>query len=50
MKIEKWLYKGKEVDVPIFDEEEIETNEETPEFENTIDLKEALNGIGENNE
>lgn len=50
MKIEKWLYKGKEVDVPIFDEEEIEKNEETPELENTIDLKEVLNNIGENNE
>lgn len=50
MKIEKWLYKGKEVDVPIFDEEEIEKNEEIPELENTIDLKEVLNNIGENNE
>lgn len=50
MKIEKWLYKGKEVDVSIFDEDEIEINEDTPEFENTIDLKEVLSDIGENNE
>lgn len=50
MNIEKWLYKGKEVDVPIFDEEEIETNEDITELENTIDLKEVLNNIGENNE
>lgn len=50
MKIEKWLYNGKEVDVPIFNEEEIETNEDNPEFENTIDLKQVLNDIGENNE
>ena len=47
MKIEKWIYKGKEIDVPIFEEEEIEKNEEIPEFENTIDLTEVLNNIGD---
>ena len=50
MKVEKWLYKDKEIDVPVFEESEIETNEETPEFENTIDLTEVLKDIGEANE
>ena len=49
MKIEKWIYKGNEIDVPIFDEDEIETNEEFTELEKTKDLKELLGNKGENN-
>lgn len=49
MKIEKWKYKGKEIDVPILDEEEIEINEIIDELEKTKDLKELLSNRGENN-
>lgn len=34
MKIEKWIYKGKEIEVPILEEDEIETNEESKKAEN----------------
>lgn len=27
MKIEKWIYKGQEIDFPILEEDEIETND-----------------------
>lgn len=34
MKIEKWIYKGKEIEVPILEEDEIEANEEPKKAEN----------------
>lgn len=49
MKIEKWIYKGKEIDVPILENDEIETNEEI-ELDKTKELTEILNNVGENNE
>ena len=48
MKIEKWIYKGKEVNVPIVEENEIETNEDI-EMDKTLDLTEVLE-LGDNNE
>lgn len=38
MKIEKWIYNGKEIDVPIVDDDDIEINEDLDYLENTIDL------------
>lgn len=34
MKIEKWIYKGQEIDVPILEDDEIETNDIKKEEEN----------------
>lgn len=51
MKIEKWNYKGSVIDVPVFDDNEIETNDyediskESNELEDTIDLSEVLEDI-----
>ena len=51
MKIEKWIYKGKEVDVPILEDDEIEENLNIEqELEKTKDLKEELIDIGDKNE
>ena len=49
MKIEKWIYKGKEVEIPILEENEIETNEDI-ELDQTKDLTKELENIGDNNE
>lgn len=48
MKIEKWIYKGEEINVPIVEEDEIEKNLE--ELENTLDLSKELSNLGDNNE
>ena len=48
MKIEKWIYKGEEIEVPIVDDDEIEKNLE--ELENTRDLSKELSNLGDNNE
>lgn len=45
MRIEKWNYKGKEIVVPILEEEEIEKNEDIDELEITKDLTEDLKGM-----
>lgn len=51
MKIEKWMYKGKEIEVPIMDEEEIERNEDfDQDLENTLELRKELKNIGDINE
>lgn len=42
MRIEKWKYKDKEVNVPILENDEIEINEDIDELENTIDLTKTL--------
>lgn len=45
MRIEKWKYKDKEIDIPIFEEDEIEKNEDIVDLEKTKDLKEILENI-----
>lgn len=50
MKIEKWIYKGEEIEVPILEENEIETNEDISELEKTKDLTQELSDIGDNND
>lgn len=50
MKIEKWKYKGEEIEIPILDEDEIEKNESLDDLEKTIDLSEVIYNIGENYE
>jgi len=45
MKLEKWKYKGKEVEVSIFEENEIEKNENIEELEQIKDLNEILKDI-----
>ncbi len=51
MKIEKWIYKGNEIEVPILEDDEVETNEVFEnELEKTIDLTEKLSDLGENND
>jgi len=47
MRIEKLIYEGKEVEVPILDEEEIEINEENPKLEKTKDLTEELGDLND---
>lgn len=49
MKIETWNYKGKEIEVPILEEDEIEKNIDI-DLEKTLDLTEELIKLGENNE
>lgn len=49
MKIEKWIYKGEEIEVPIVEEDEIE-KELKVDLENTKDLTEELRILGDNNE
>ena len=48
MKIEKWIYKGEEVEVPIVEEDEIERDLDI--LEHTKDLTEELKKLGDNNE
>ena len=51
MKIEKWKYKGEEVEVPILEDDEIEENLQVQEdLEKTIDLSETLKVLGDSNE
>ena len=51
MRVEKWNLNGKEIDLTIFDDEDIETNEnDIEDLENTQDISELLNNNGENNE
>ncbi len=38
MRIEKWKYEDKEVEVPILDEEEMETNDDDDELDNTMEM------------
>lgn len=47
MRIEKLIYKGREIEVPILDEEEIEINEDNPELEKTKDLTEELGDLND---
>lgn len=47
MRIEKWIYEGKEVEVPILEDYEIETNEDNPELENTKNLSDLLKNVGD---
>ena len=49
MRVEKWNFEGKEVDVTILDEDEIEKNDPSDDFENTIDLEEIMK-TGDKNE
>ena len=49
MRIEKWNYKGKEIDVPIVEEDEIEKNL-VDDLDKTKDLSEELSKLGDNNE
>jgi len=49
MRIEKWIYKGEEVEVPILEEDEIEVNMDNPDFDTTKDLSEELEKVGEDN-
>ena len=48
MKLEKWKYKDKEIDIPIFDNEEIETNEDLEQLEKTVDLTNVIEVIEKN--
>lgn len=51
MKVEKWNFKGEEVDVTIFEEEDKETNEIIDkDLENTIDISKILNDEEDKNE
>lgn len=51
MRVEKWNFDGKEVDLPIFEDEDIETNEIfEDDLENTKDISELLNSNEEFNE
>ena len=51
MKIEKWIYKGEEVEVPILEENEIEKNIDLSELDITKDLSKELKEVGDlNNE
>lgn len=51
MKIEKWMYKGEEIEVPILEDDEIEENlKSNVDLEKTKDLSEELNVVGVNNE
>ena len=46
MKIEKWIYEGKEIEFPIFEENEIENNEDfNDNLEDTLEL--SLGDINE---
>lgn len=51
MKIEKWMYKGEEIEVPILDDDEIEENLKIQEdLEKTRDLSKELKELGDENE
>ena len=51
MKIEKWMYNGEEVEVPILEEDDVENNLDiNNDLEKTMDLREVIDSIGENNE
>lgn len=47
MKIEKWIYNGKEVNVPILENYEMEPKEE---FDSNVDLIEDLGNLEDNDE
>lgn len=47
MRVEKWIYKNKEIDVPILEEDEIETNEDIDYLENTVDLTKTIEDLGD---
>lgn len=50
MRIEKWIYKGQEVEVPVLEDDEIEKNINVDSIETTQDLTEELKNIGDINE
>ena len=50
MKIEKWKYNSTEIEISIFEEDEVEKNEDLDNLEETIDLSEVIYKIGENYE
>ena len=51
MKIEKWNYKGEEIEIPILEGDEIERNLDIEsKLESTQDLTEDLKNIGDINE
>ena len=47
MKIEKWIYNGEEIEVPILEDDEIEKNIDINNLENTKDLTEELKDVNE---
>lgn len=49
MKIEKWKFNGKEIDIPILEEEDKEQNEDIEPLESTIDLTETLKNMENEN-
>lgn len=49
MKIEKWKYNDTEIDVPVFEDDEIEKNEDIEYLEITKDLTEVLEKLGDTN-
>lgn len=49
MRIEKLFFDGKEIEVPVVEENDIEKNENF-DLEKTIDLKEVIEKIGEESE
>lgn len=50
MRIEKWNYKGEEIEVPILEDDEIEKNINIENIENTQDLTEELKKMVDINE
>lgn len=50
MKIEKWNFRGEEIELPIFEDEDIETNEIIEDLENTKDISELLDSENKYNE
>jgi hypothetical protein len=51
MKIEKWIYEGKEVEIPILEEDEFEFNMDESNLDITKDLSKELENVGDlNNE
>lgn len=50
MKIEKWKFKGEEIDVPILDKDEVEVNVDMNDLEDTVDLTQILKENEEHHE
>lgn len=50
MRIEKWKYKDEEIEVPLLEKDEIETNEVIENLEDTIDLTKTLENIEDEND
>ena len=54
MKIERWIYQGKEIEIPICEEQDVEVNEvfedEIEELEKTKDLSKLREELKNQNE